>query len=113
MFQLIIYDLLICYLLLVNNWFYVDYIDCCDLYVNILDMVSLLKFNKFFIYLSKTWEKLLNSFVSIDKVKNSICGRDCGYIINHPDIFNPLNFIFLKASKVSILIFIINFIYTI
>lgn len=43
---------------------------------------------------------------SIDKVKNSICGKECGYIINHPDIFNPLNFIFLKASKVSILIFI-------
>ncbi|CAB4422786.1 unnamed protein product [Rhizophagus irregularis] len=35
----------------------------------------------------------------IDKVKNSICGKECGYIINHPDIFNPLNFIFLKASK--------------
>ncbi|RIA80145.1 putative lysosomal cobalamin transporter [Glomus cerebriforme] len=35
----------------------------------------------------------------IDKVKNSLCGRECGYIINHPDIFNPLNFIFLKASK--------------
>ncbi|CAG8625038.1 25792_t:CDS:2, partial [Dentiscutata erythropus] len=34
----------------------------------------------------------------IDKVKNSICGTNCGFIINHPDIFNPLNFIFIEAS---------------
>ncbi|RIB14610.1 hypothetical protein C2G38_1972971, partial [Gigaspora rosea] len=34
----------------------------------------------------------------IDKVKNAICGSNCGYIIKHPDIFNPLNFIFVEAS---------------
>ncbi|CAG8689154.1 9782_t:CDS:10 [Funneliformis caledonium] len=43
---------------------------------------------------------LISIFLTcIDKVKNSICGRECGYIINHPDIFNPLNFIFLKAAN--------------
>ncbi|CAG8667973.1 7319_t:CDS:10 [Acaulospora morrowiae] len=35
----------------------------------------------------------------IDKIKNSVCGKDCGYIISHSEIFNPLNYIFVHLSK--------------
>jgi hypothetical protein len=36
----------------------------------------------------------------VDKIKNSICGHRCGYILSNPQVFNPLNYIFLQASKV-------------
>ena len=36
----------------------------------------------------------------IDKIKNSICGHKCGYILANPQVFNPLNYIFLQTSKV-------------
>jgi len=37
---------------------------------------------------------------SVDKIKNSICGYRCGYILSNPQVFNPLNYIFIQASKV-------------
>ncbi|KAF1959334.1 putative lysosomal cobalamin transporter [Byssothecium circinans] len=36
----------------------------------------------------------------IDKAKNSICGSRCGYILGHINIFQPINWIFVKSSKV-------------
>ncbi|RHZ75069.1 hypothetical protein Glove_217g23 [Diversispora epigaea] len=43
---------------------------------------------------------MLSMFLTcIDKIKNSICGRECGYVIMHPDKFNPLNYIFVYLSK--------------
>lgn len=36
----------------------------------------------------------------IDKAKNSICKAHCGYILGHINIFQPLNWIFVKSSKV-------------
>jgi LMBR1 domain-containing protein 1 len=36
----------------------------------------------------------------VDKIKHSICGHRCGYILSNPQVFNPLNYIFLQASKV-------------
>ncbi|KAL9636783.1 MAG: hypothetical protein Q9164_002609 [Protoblastenia rupestris] len=36
----------------------------------------------------------------IDKAKNSICKTHCGYILGHINIFNPMNWIFVKAAKV-------------
>jgi LMBR1 domain-containing protein 1 len=36
----------------------------------------------------------------VDKLKNSICGNKCGYILSNPQVFNPLNYIFLQSSKV-------------
>ncbi|PVI08232.1 hypothetical protein DM02DRAFT_608298 [Periconia macrospinosa] len=36
----------------------------------------------------------------IDKAKNSICGAHCGYILGHINIFQPVNWIFVKSSKV-------------
>ncbi|KAF2001234.1 hypothetical protein P154DRAFT_521938 [Amniculicola lignicola CBS 123094] len=37
---------------------------------------------------------------AIDKAKNSICGAHCGYILGHINIFQPVNWIFVKAAKV-------------
>jgi len=37
--------------------------------------------------------------VSVDKIKHSICGYRCGYILANPQVFNPLNYIFLQTSK--------------
>jgi LMBR1 domain-containing protein 1 len=36
----------------------------------------------------------------IDKARNSICGRHCGYVLANIQIFQPLNFIFVKSAKV-------------
>ncbi|ORX62224.1 hypothetical protein DM01DRAFT_345981 [Hesseltinella vesiculosa] len=35
----------------------------------------------------------------VDKVSSSLCGSQCGYIITHPKLFNPVNFIFVNLSK--------------
>lgn len=44
------------------------------------------------------WVSML--LTGIDKAKNSICKRRCGYILSQIQIFNPINWIFLKSSKV-------------
>lgn len=36
----------------------------------------------------------------IDKAKNSVCGKHCGYILPRNNIFNPLNWVFVQSSKV-------------
>lgn len=36
----------------------------------------------------------------IDKAKNSICKQHCGYILGHLNVFQPMNWIFVKAAKV-------------
>ncbi|KAL9093952.1 MAG: hypothetical protein Q9165_003875 [Trypethelium subeluteriae] len=36
----------------------------------------------------------------IDKAKNSICKTNCGYVLGHINIFQPLNWIFVKTAKV-------------
>ncbi|KAF1912528.1 putative lysosomal cobalamin transporter [Ampelomyces quisqualis] len=36
----------------------------------------------------------------IDKAKNSICGAHCGYILGHINIFQPLNWLLVRSSKV-------------
>lgn len=36
----------------------------------------------------------------VDKAKNSICGAHCGYILGHINIFQPLNWVLVKSSKV-------------
>lgn len=44
------------------------------------------------------WVSMLLTF--IDKAKNSICKSHCGYVLGHTNIFNPMNWIFVKAAKV-------------
>lgn len=44
------------------------------------------------------WVSML--LTGIDKAKNSICKSHCGYILGHVNVFNPLNWIFVKSSKV-------------
>ncbi|KAI8093137.1 uncharacterized protein BX664DRAFT_329013 [Halteromyces radiatus] len=47
-----------------------------------------------------TWVIMISMFLTIvDKIASSICGRQCGYIISHPTLFNPINFIFVNLSK--------------
>ncbi|KAI9700513.1 MAG: hypothetical protein M1820_006812 [Bogoriella megaspora] len=36
----------------------------------------------------------------IDKAKNSICKTGCGFVLGHINIFQPLNWIFVKSAKV-------------
>ncbi len=36
----------------------------------------------------------------IDKARNSICGRHCGYVLANIKIFQPINFILVKSAKV-------------
>ncbi|KAI7869394.1 hypothetical protein BDF14DRAFT_1784551 [Spinellus fusiger] len=35
----------------------------------------------------------------VDKIAYSVCGSQCGYIIDHPQLFNPINFIFIKLAE--------------
>jgi LMBR1 domain-containing protein 1 len=44
------------------------------------------------------WVSML--ITGIDKAKNSVCKQHCGYIINNLEIFQPINWIFVQASKV-------------
>ncbi|CAO3656079.1 unnamed protein product [Mucor hiemalis] len=45
----------------------------------------------------------------VDKIAYSLCGSQCGYVINHPNLFNPINYIFVKLSK----IFPLDYIFTV
>ncbi|RDW81798.1 putative LMBR1 domain protein [Aspergillus mulundensis] len=44
------------------------------------------------------WVSML--LTAIDKAKNSLCKRHCGYILGHINIFNPINQIFVQSAKV-------------
>ncbi|EKD18228.1 uncharacterized protein L3040_007601 [Drepanopeziza brunnea f. sp. 'multigermtubi'] len=44
------------------------------------------------------WVSML--ITGIDKAKNSICKRHCGYILGSINVFQPMNWIFVQASKV-------------
>lgn len=44
------------------------------------------------------WVSML--ITGIDKAKNSICKERCGYILGSINIFQPINYIFVKSSKV-------------
>ncbi|TPX63856.1 hypothetical protein SpCBS45565_g06321 [Spizellomyces sp. 'palustris'] len=35
----------------------------------------------------------------IDKIKNSFCGASCGWMLDHPRFYNPVNWLLLRASK--------------
>ena len=43
------------------------------------------------------WVSML--ITSIDKAKNSVCKQKCGYILGQIHVFQPMNFIFVKAAK--------------
>ena len=44
------------------------------------------------------WVSIL--LTAIDKIKNSVCKSHCGYILGYTNILNPFNWIFVRASKV-------------
>jgi LMBR1 domain-containing protein 1 len=43
------------------------------------------------------WVSML--ITSIDKAANSICKQHCGYILGHLNVFQPINWIFVKSAK--------------
>lgn len=43
------------------------------------------------------WVSML--ITGIDKAKNSVCKQRCGYILGQIHLFQPMNFIFVKAAK--------------
>ncbi|KAJ5716788.1 lysosomal cobalamin transporter [Penicillium malachiteum] len=45
-----------------------------------------------------TWVSML--LTTIDKAKNSICKHQCGYILGHINIFNPVNWALVQSAKV-------------
>ena len=44
------------------------------------------------------WVSML--LTGIDKAKNSICKSHCGYVLAYTNIFNPVNWVFVKSAKV-------------
>ena len=44
------------------------------------------------------WVSML--LTGIDKAKNSVCKTHCGYVLGHVNIINPMNWIFVKSSKI-------------
>ena len=44
------------------------------------------------------WVSML--LTGIDKAAYSICKSHCGYVLGHVRVFNPLNWLFVKAAKV-------------
>ncbi|KAL4940502.1 putative lysosomal cobalamin transporter [Aspergillus oleicola] len=51
-----------------------------------------------FLFVLLIWVSML--LTAIDKAKNSICKRHCGYILGNINIFNPVNQIFVQSAKV-------------
>jgi LMBR1 domain-containing protein 1 len=43
------------------------------------------------------WVSML--ITGIDKAANSTCGRHCGYILGHINVFQPINWIFVQSAK--------------
>ncbi|KAI7900291.1 LMBR1-like membrane protein-domain-containing protein [Cokeromyces recurvatus] len=44
---------------------------------------------------------IISIFLTIvDKIAFSLCGSQCGYVINHPNLFNPINYVFMKLSAI-------------
>lgn len=43
------------------------------------------------------WASML--ITGIDKAKNSVCKQRCGYILGKIHVFQPMNFLFVKAAK--------------
>ncbi|KAI9476205.1 MAG: hypothetical protein EXX96DRAFT_576195 [Benjaminiella poitrasii] len=53
------------------------------------------------ILLGVTLVLVISIFLTIvDKIAFSICGSQCGYVLNHPNLFNPVNYIFVRLSKI-------------
>ena len=50
---------------------------------------------------------------SVDRILNSFCGASCGFIMNNPMIFNPIDTLLVTVSKVFPLDFVIIGILTI
>lgn len=44
------------------------------------------------------WVSML--VTGIDKAKNSICKQHCGYILGHLNVFQPINWVFVKSAEV-------------
>jgi LMBR1 domain-containing protein 1 len=44
------------------------------------------------------WTSML--ITGIDKAKNSVCGVQCGYVLGHINIFQPVNYLFVVTSKI-------------
>ena len=44
------------------------------------------------------WVSML--LTGIDKAKNSICKRHCGYVLGQMNLFNPINWLFVESAKV-------------
>ncbi|KAF1992574.1 hypothetical protein K402DRAFT_458950 [Aulographum hederae CBS 113979] len=44
------------------------------------------------------WVSML--ITGIDKAKNSVCKVGCGYLLGHINIFQPVNWVFVKSAKV-------------
>jgi LMBR1 domain-containing protein 1 len=44
------------------------------------------------------WTSML--ITGIDKATNSVCKAGCGYVLGHINIFQPVNWIFVKSSKI-------------
>ncbi|KAL9541668.1 hypothetical protein PS6_010194 [Mucor atramentarius] len=43
----------------------------------------------------------MSDFVSsVDKIAFAICGSQCGYVIHHSNMFNPVNYIFINLQKI-------------
>ena len=58
------------------------------------------------------WVSML--LTGIDKAKNSVCKQHCGYVLGHISVFNPMNWIFVKSSRVfpiDYVIFLITVLY--
>jgi hypothetical protein len=81
-----ILDFIRCYFIT----YYID-IGCVHLYDNVSCYILFILSLSHFIYICK----------SVDKIAFAICGSQCGYVINNPNVFNPINYIFVFLSKVS------------
>ncbi|KOS21578.1 putative lysosomal cobalamin transporter [Escovopsis weberi] len=73
---------------------YLAWLKACALFrpVKMLGGIVLLAFSVV------VWASMF--ITGIDKAKNSVCKRRCGYILGHFHLFQPINYVFVKAARV-------------
>jgi len=77
-----------------RSWVYLTWLKLCAVFrpIKLLSGILVL------IVALLIWTSMF--ITGVDKAKNSICKRHCGYILGHLNIFQPMNWIFLKAAAV-------------
>lgn len=76
-----------------RGWIYLTWLKACAVFRPVKLLFGIL----ILLVAVVIWVSML--ITGIDKAKNSICKQHCGYILGHINVFQPINWVFLKAAR--------------